>query len=351
MSDDSAGDAPKLPKLVIPEIPEHMRPILNAVKNYQAQQPSRQIASLQIPKYAAPWLEATRSIAESLKPMALWVNEHREEFARLGTIVQKANETFSASLLPMVKQLQDGFANLAPVIDAALKGYKARLETYPNLSQHCELLAKHGWFLSLFFGLSEFDEIASVAGQDIELLEQKLAQAYRSSIEEHTTSILREYPEREFAIRPAVAAHMRGEYALSVPMFFSQADGICAATVGKHIFSGRPGGAGHISSLAMEEISRLNLESEEHGDKLFSLLEIALWNPLAEPQPIAYNEMRREEAEYSGLNRHCVLHGESLDYATEINSLKAFSLLSYVASLLAGKKDGAVAEVISTNGA
>ena len=34
------------------------------------------------------------------------------------------------------------------------------------------------------------------------------------------------------------------------------------------------------------------------------------------------------------LNRHEVLHGESVDYGTEINSLKAISLLYYIASVL-----------------
>lgn len=191
---------------------------------------------------------------------------------------------------------------------------------------------------------SEIDAIASSAEQDIERLEQLLAQEYRTSIEEHASQILNEYPHREFAIKPAVEAHLRKEYALSVPIFFAQADGICAETVGKHIFTGKPGGDGHISSLAKQEVDRLNLENEEGGDNLLNLLEIALWSPLTEPQPIAYNEIRREETNYSGLNRHRVLHGECLDYATEINSLKAFSLLSHASSLLAKKRDAAATD-------
>ena len=33
---------------------------------------------------------------------------------------------------------------------------------------------------------------------------------------------------------------------------------------------------------------------------------------------------------FVGLNRHQVLHGESVDYDTEQNSLKAISLLTYL---------------------
>ena len=39
------------------------------------------------------------------------------------------------------------------------------------------------------------------------------------------------------------------------------------------------------------------------------------------------------------LNRHEVLHGESVDYGTEINSLKAMSLLYYIASVLGERGD------------
>lgn len=339
MSDEQHAAKSKSVKLVIPEITENIKPILEAINEFQSQQ-SWVVATQNIPNYAAPWLEATRAFAESMKPFALWVNEHNHEIARIGSTFQTASAKLGATLLPMMKRFETGLANLAPVIDAALKAYKARLESYPSLAQHFELLAKHGWFLSLFFGLSEFDAIASAAGQDIKQLEKLLAEAYRTSVEEHVAEIVREFPEREFAIKPAVAAHLRGEYALSVPVFFAQADGICASTVGKHIFTGKQGGERHISSLATEEIAKLNLESEE-GLMLLTLLEIALWSPLTEHQPIAFNDARREEMGYSGLNRHCVLHGESLDYATETNSLKAFSLLSYVASLLAKKKDGA----------
>jgi len=38
---------------------------------------------------------------------------------------------------------------------------------------------------------------------------------------------------------------------------------------------------------------------------------------------------------WPALYRHAVLHGESVDYGTEINSLKAISLLQYVSGVLA----------------
>ena len=37
------------------------------------------------------------------------------------------------------------------------------------------------------------------------------------------------------------------------------------------------------------------------------------------------------------LNRHMVLHGEDCDYGSETNSLKAISLINFVASVLGGR--------------
>ena len=59
-------------------------------------------------------------------------------------------------------------------------------------------------------------------------------------------------------------------------------------------------------------------------------------HPLSIPLPLWMN--RNERAERGdpcvGLNRHQVLHGESVDYGTEQNSLKAISLLSYLRWIL-----------------
>ena len=72
-------------------------------------------------------------------------------------------------------------------------------------------------------------------------------------------------------------AHLRGEYALSVPIFFAQADGISAAMVGRHIFSGKKGRSDHISSLAAEKIS--DLESHELAKNIAKKIEAELKYP------------------------------------------------------------------------
>ena len=55
----------------------------------------------------------------------------------------------------------------------------------------------------------------------------------------------------------------------------------------------------------------------------------ALLSPLAAEHPISMSEAQRPPG-FDGLNRHQILHGESLTYHTEMNSLKAVSLLSFL---------------------
>jgi len=65
--------------------------------------------------------------------------------------------------------------------------------------------------------------------------------------------------------------------------------------------------------------------------------------PISLELPINASEKARERiaAErgwpaWNELNRHQVLHGESVDYGTRLNSLKAISLLNYLVSFLPG---------------
>jgi len=47
------------------------------------------------------------------------------------------------------------------------------------------------------------------------------------------------YPNRAHLITPAIRAHVQGEYALSTPVFLSQADGICFDGCGGQLYQVR----------------------------------------------------------------------------------------------------------------
>ncbi len=75
-----------------------------------------------------------------------------------------------------------------------------------------------------------------------------------------------------------------------------------------------------------------------HVQSIESELISSLFYPLTIPLPISASEYERATLP-EVLNRHAVLHGESLDYGTEANSLKAISLLYYIGSVLTWQWD------------
>lgn len=251
-----------------------------------------------------------------------------KELVRLLDQHFRANrEVIEAGLRKFVEILQS-----AAVAINANGGVRAVL--YPHLRTVVKPLAMRGWFVSGYFGLSEVTTLAEECESMSEAeLDSVVGAMYRSSLDEHGADLIRDYPQRAFAIKPAIDAHNRGEYALSVPLFYAQAEGISIDVIDKDIFSHvkRPGGIdGNIKAAAREWLERAEYAPY---DTLAVFMEI-MWLPFEDPFPVGYGAKDRQKHQYEGLNRNTIMHGMDLTYATEENSLKAFSMLSHVASLL-----------------
>jgi hypothetical protein len=270
------------------------------------------------------------------------------ESERLLRLVQTVTEDLKATTegaarafrraMTIIEQQQAEFAErLRGIIE---QGFRARLEVYPKLAEKIVRLAQRGWFLSRYFGLSEIDQLAhSAIMPSPDELEQCILRLYEEYFTIHLNDIIHDYPEREFILRPAGDAHLRGEYALSVMAFFSQIDGICFETTKKYFFL--RSNDQHVSSFAAFKLDEIRRDKDD--DLLFhqvlGLLDGSMWLSIIGELPISFSENKRRNVGYDGINRHTVLHGTAMkEYATKENSLKAFSLLSYMASL--AKSDG-----------
>ena len=124
-------------------------------------------------------------------------------------------------------------------------------------------------------------------------------------------------------ISAARRAHEAREYVLSVPVLLVQADGLCYDTIGVQLFK------------------RKNVEpatAEYARSAGLGVFHAAVLAPLAESLPISAPKHERGDG-FDQLNRHEVLHGESVDYDTEVNSLRAWSLLNYVGTVLSPDSD------------
>jgi len=193
-------------------------------------------------------------------------------------------------------------------------------KTMPETTRNALVaLGNHGWYLDLGMGISEPWELGkALTDGNIDEAEAALTEHFKERIPEIEEALIKNFPHRAKILSSAFRAHSRGEYDLSIPVLLAQADGICQELIGFKLYSKRkkvPATAKYIESCTVNPFKE------------------AILYPFSISLPVSYSEYERDE-KFLGLNRHQVLHGESLEYGTEVNSLKAVSLLNYVAQVL-----------------
>lgn len=132
------------------------------------------------------------------------------------------------------------------------------------------------------------------------------------------------FPNRKHILEEAFKLHEEGRYLASIPLFFSQADGICGEFLGKDYFS----------QQGFERIVELYSQTP-YGDQNF-ILDVFK----AETNPSVKTIIRRKSSLVINSdkfpNRHGILHGDKghLEYGTKINSLKALSFLQQISFVI-----------------
>lgn len=174
-------------------------------------------------------------------------------------------------------------------------------------------LLQQGWYLPYYFNEATMNFLANeIRTGNTASADQYIVDTFDEDRVSELEKLVSRFPARAKAIVAAFDAHQRGEYYLSTPVFFAQAEGICKEIIGSRFFSVKNG-----------KPTTTSWASAHDQDDYINLL----LKPLIE-----VGEVRRvqEMGNPSGANRHDVLHGDSLDYGTKVNSYKAFSLLTYI---------------------
>ena len=187
----------------------------------------------------------------------------------------------------------------------------------PEISKNLILIGNKGWFIDIAMPFETIDSLGEElnAGNENEV-DDFLITYYEEKLLTIEQSIIEKFPTRKHIIQNAMNSHRREEYTLSILSFFAQADGICNEITGHSLFMNK------------NEIKKYIADKE---DDSFSK---ALLSPLTIILPISANKNERKNGMQSDFNRHLILHGESINYGTKINSLKCISLLNYVAHFL-----------------
>lgn len=261
------------------------------------------------PEFREQMGQAAKNIVSGIRQMHTQIAEMATRVANEGEALQKKFMHVACQVEPVLRSLIDGFKFLPEA-----------------LQQVVTSLAQENWFISPDMSLTEPSEAAALFLQgEREKGNQRLARYFQNNVNEIERTLIEALPRRAFLIGSAFAAHRRGEYALAIPVFLAQTDGICFDLANGHLFqaerSKRTGMPARPETAAFVD--------EVESDVFWA----ALLSPLGRKIPINFTAKERGEG-FSGLNRHLVMHGESLDYGTEINSLKCISLLSYAVWVL-----------------
>jgi hypothetical protein len=200
-------------------------------------------------------------------------------------------------------------------------GKMARLHTVAMRASAIKM-GERGWYLDMSMTPRQIVEVGkALQDGNTDEVDDALVAYFEEHLDEIEASLVQRFSHRARFIRAAFRSHRREEYELAIPLLLTQIDGICFDVTSKSLFrniSNRPAIAGYI------ERSLANTFME------------ALLSPLTTSLPINASESQRPD-DFSALNRHLVLHGESLDYDTKLNSLKAISLINYIGGALSCK--------------
>lgn len=268
-----------------------------------------------IRKSIQPIIDTRETLQKALEPMLANQERWRQlvELVRLPQIELPDLSPIAKQVIDFQKAIQE---SIGPAFQQLHKGF---LELPMRTQEALLLLGQHGWYLDPEMSLPALWELKSALSQgNILEAESALVEYFESRIAEIEESITTKFPHRGHLIHSAFGAHRREEYELSIPVLLAQADGICKETVDQYLFikqDKKPSTAIYVARIAADTYMA------------------ALLSPLAQTLPIGASEKERPEG-FVALNRHTVLHGESLDYGNKINGLKAISLVNYVAHVL-----------------
>jgi len=245
------------------------------------------------------------------------MNQSEKNTDTIGTLVVKMlEENGFFERLSQSKNIINQWKTKFPIISNSLDS------TYDHEDRLSKgaliILAQNSWYISLSMTRSStFELVQKIVLGNIKEVDRLMCQFYNKQLLKIRNEIISISPSRSVILRKAFIAHKKRNYELSIPVLLAQADGICQKLTNYKLFNKKRG-----KPLIAEYIEKLKPDS----------FAVTLLEPLRISSPIT--EDTQSLPKPFPLNRHAVLHGIDIEYANEINSYKAISLVAYVSSVL-----------------
>ena len=201
------------------------------------------------------------------------------------------------------------------------------LEMPARLRAQLAVLMARGWCLDPEMPHTWGEDLVeAIEGGEEQEAQEWLIGYFRERLEEIEKALVERHPARGAIMADAFAAHREGRYPLSIPVLLAQADGVIHDKHRRQLFSKK-------SSANLQEV--LDKLPDDDTRVIFMA---AFYVDI----PLTQNT-NKLPANFDGLNRHAVLHGTDPNYGTEVNSLRAVSVLNMASFFVAEEDDAAAA--------
>lgn len=230
--------------------------------------------------------------------------------------LQRRFKEIGSFIAAFYRQNEEIFKQLAEVLSSApTKIRDAQDKLFPR-----------GWYILGEHDFTDLEQINTLSTEEIDNLMERHA---RNITEKTFEGLYKQFPSRATVFQDIVEVHRQKKFTLSIPMMLIQADGICFDLLGVSLYSKQNG----------------NPKTKKAKDELFNkeILNEGIWStlylrPLDIVTSISINtydrdQIRKTDSNFGPLNRHEIIHGKNLEYATEQNSLRCIVLLGYLADL------------------
>lgn len=212
-----------------------------------------------------------------------------------------------------IDNIAASFAPLFELNETAKRLVKAAENWQISRKEDVYKMADNGWYPNWY-------TFYHSAGENQGTLDDFMANHLNDDWDNIRANIIQLCPNRTHILDNAFKLHKTGNYIASIPLFLSQADGICCESLKSFLFTGND---------TEQNIKKL-IESGEIETTM--LTEIFLEPFSLKNHHNSGISKSSEKAKNKAPNRNGILHGhrKHLDYGTELNSLKCFSLLSFI---------------------
>jgi hypothetical protein len=202
------------------------------------------------------------------------------------------------------------------------------MDTMAKLAINCDktlpyLSKNYNWYIEPSIKLNILKQLFN--NQCEKSINDILLKYYKGNFNIIFEELKKLFPNREHIFDEIIYAHINKKYYLSSITLMTQIDGVVY-----DLFKYKNFFHGDFFNSAIDKINKI--EKPTIGTSF-------LKNLFNDKLPIKLSKSKRDKINFIHLNRHQVIHGEVIDFNTELNSLKAFSLLSSLALNLKYLKD------------